>query len=274
MGFVRDASATRVCRAGLVSGSFGSQGAAGSCRVRPDGSGRRYSGRARARSVRSVRLAGRLRMNRGPERGRHQDGTVTERLLGLDRLLGLKRPERRSAPPELGHRRPAIAQQRLERARAVAVADQGEPKPAMRDLPLLEQLGFNAVRPRQAPGGDRDPAREHALERADRRQLRDQRRLDPGELGSILVREQEMLLRAQAWLRAFCADLALPSGVLGPRDVAPLRRLASARALVTVTAARDTAPALDMAVILGLKTGAGWRAVAALGRVALEKGAV
>jgi hypothetical protein len=41
----------------------------------------------------------------------------------------------------------------------------------------------------------------------------------------------------------------LPSGVFGPRDLAPLRRLASARALLTETAAR-AAPALDMAGIL------------------------
>jgi hypothetical protein len=31
---------------------------------------------------------------------------------------------------------------------------------------------------------------------------------------------------------AFCAERALPSAVLGPRDFAPLRRLASARALL------------------------------------------
>jgi hypothetical protein len=54
-------------------------------------------------------------------------------------------------------------------------------------------------------------------------------------------------------LSAFCADLALPSSVFGPLDLAPLRRLASARTLDTGAAARDAAPALDMAGFL-----AGW----------------
>jgi hypothetical protein len=39
-------------------------------------------------------------------------------------------------------------------------------------------------------------------------------------------------------LSAFCADLALPSGVFGPRDLAPFLRLAAARAWDTGTAAR------------------------------------
>jgi hypothetical protein len=57
---------------------------------------------------------------------------------------------------------------------------------------------------------------------------------------------------------AFCADLALPSAVFGPRDLAPFLRLASARALLTETAARRAAVALDMTGSLGLETGAGW----------------
>jgi hypothetical protein len=51
-------------------------------------------------------------------------------------------------------------------------------------------------------------------------------------------------------LIAFCADLALPSDVFGPRDLAPFIRLAAARALDTRAAARGAAPTLDMAVIL------------------------
>jgi hypothetical protein len=46
------------------------------------------------------------------------------------------------------------------------------------------------------------------------------------------------------------AARAFPSGVLGPRDFAPLRRLAAARALLVGTAARGAAPALDMAGFL------------------------
>jgi hypothetical protein len=49
---------------------------------------------------------------------------------------------------------------------------------------------------------------------------------------------------------AFCAARALPSGVFGPRDLAPFRRLASARALLTGTAARGAAPTFDMAGFL------------------------
>src|SRR5918996_3002369 len=74
-------------------------------------------------------------------------------------LLGLERLERAQRAPELGHRRAAIAQQRLERPRPVAVADQGEPDPAARDVTLLEQLRLDAIRAREPPGGDRDPAR-------------------------------------------------------------------------------------------------------------------
>jgi hypothetical protein len=59
-------------------------------------------------------------------------------------------------------------------------------------------------------------------------------------------------------LRAFCAARALPSGDLGPRDFAPFLRLASARALLTETAAADAAPTLAMAGFL--RTGVGcWR---------------
>jgi hypothetical protein len=63
---------------------------------------------------------------------------------------------------------------------------------------------------------------------------------------------------------AFCADLALPSAVVDPRDLAPFLRPASARALDTGRAARGAAPALDMARFLagrglaveGARTGA------------------
>ena len=42
------------------------------------------------------------------------------------RLFGLERLERLERAPELGHGCAAIAQRRLERPRAVAIADQGE----------------------------------------------------------------------------------------------------------------------------------------------------
>jgi hypothetical protein len=56
-------------------------------------------------------------------------------------------------------------------------------------------------------------------------------------------------------LSAFCAERALPSGVFGPRDFAPFRRLVSARVLVAGTAARAAAPRLDMAGILDWRVG-------------------
>jgi hypothetical protein len=51
------------------------------------------------------------------------------------------------------------------------------------------------------------------------------------------------------------AAFLVASSVVGPRDFAPLRRLASARALLIATAARGAAPALDVAVILGWRWG-------------------
>ena len=55
-----------------------------------------------------------------------------------------------------------------------------------------------------------------------------------------------MLLRAPAMLQRILRRPALPSVVLGPRDLAPFFRLAAARALVTGTAAHGAAPRLDM----------------------------
>jgi hypothetical protein len=51
-------------------------------------------------------------------------------------------------------------------------------------------------------------------------------------------------------LSAFCAARALPSGVFGPRDLAPFLRLAAARALLIGTAARGAAPTFDMVGVL------------------------
>jgi hypothetical protein len=72
-------------------------------------------------------------------------------------------------------------------------------------------------------------------------------------------------------LSAFCAERALPAGVFGPRDLAPLRRLASARALLTGTAADGAAPIRDMAVILWLELGADWRMTAQTAEQAVAK---
>jgi hypothetical protein len=165
-----------------------------------------------------------------------------ERLFSVERLLGLKRLERAQRTPELGHRRAAIAEQRLERARAVAVADQRKPEAAVRTLALREQLELDAVGPREAPRRHRDAAREHGLQHPDRRELLEQRRLERGKLSGILVRQHEILPRAQAVLKRIPRRRALPSDVFGPLDFAPFLRLASARALLTSTAARGDCP--------------------------------
>ena len=152
--------------------------------------------------------------------------------------------------PELGHGRAAIAQQGLERARAVAVADQGEPEPTVGAAALLEQLGFDAIRARQTPRGDRDAPREHGLQRADRRQLRDQRRLEPGELGAVLVRQHEMLLRAHAVLQGI---LRRPRPAFGRSSARATSRHSCGsprRAHCDRGTAARAAPALDMAGFL------------------------
>jgi hypothetical protein len=66
--------------------------------------------------------------------------------------------------------------------------------------PLREQLDFEAVGAREAPGRDRDAPREHRLERALGCQLRDHRRLEFGKFGGILVRQHDVLFRPQAVL--------------------------------------------------------------------------
>jgi hypothetical protein len=54
---------------------------------------------------------------------------------------------------------------------------------------------------RKAPGGDRDPAREHDLERAHGRQLVEERRVELGEPDGILLRQHDVLRRAHAVLQ-------------------------------------------------------------------------
>ena len=80
--------------------------------------------------------------------------------------------------------------------------------------PLLEQLDLHAIGARETPGGDRDPARQHELERAFRRQLVHQRRLKRLKLDGILVREHDVVQGAHA----------VPEGIL-PRARFPCRRL-------------------------------------------------
>ena len=150
------------------------------------GSGRRYAKR-RCASARVRRLqasaseAWRGPLGRGP------------RCSSVVRLLGLERLERAQRAPELGDRRAAITQQRLERARAVAVPDQREPEPAVGVAALLEQLVLDAIRhARDATRRPRSRRASTALQRAhERRQFLGQRRLEVGGPGGMLVRQHD-----------------------------------------------------------------------------------
>jgi hypothetical protein len=93
--------------------------------------------------------------------------------------------------------------------------------------------GGQPIGPREPPGGDRDAAREHRLERADRRQLLDHRGLELGEVVDVLLRQHHMFLRAQAVLQRILR-----------RTRFALRRLRTAR-LRAVLAARFGAGTAD-----------------------------
>ena len=204
-------------RSGRTYSSWRSGGELGSARVR--------SARARCAHLRTGRGSRRLRAHRC----RHS-------LLQLHRsLLGLKRLEGAQRAPELGYRRPAIAQQRLERARAVAVADQREPKPAI-------------ARPRRSSNSSASMRSARARRQAATATRRastvwsaptgasssTSAASSAANSARVLVRQHDVLLRAHAVLeRILCRARALPSGVFGPRDFAPFLRLASARALLT-----------------------------------------
>jgi hypothetical protein len=184
-----------------------------------------------------VRLA--IRAARaGMRRGRH--GGLGACLLGLERLEGAQ------GVPELGQRRAAIAQQRVERARPVAIADHGQTEAGgARDV-LREQLGLLAAGlGNGAPTPFRRPSTRPA--RAARWRRRSGARAPPAARpgASSAVSAASRASKAarssspstakrrahRPCFRAFCGERALPSAVLGPRDFAPFLRLASARAL-------------------------------------------
>jgi hypothetical protein len=131
-------------------------------------------------------------------------------------LLGLERLERAQRAHELGHGGAAVAHQCLEAAGAVAIPDQGHADAPLVPAPLGEQLHLHAVGTREPPGGDRDLPGEHGLQRADRRELLEERRLERGELGGILVREHDELLRAQAVFERILCGARLAFRALWP----------------------------------------------------------
>jgi hypothetical protein len=193
------------------------------------------------------------RLGEGARLGRH-GGLGPRRLLGLGRLEGAQRA------PELGERAAAIAQEGVERARAVAIADQGVPETPARKAVLGEQFCFEPLGALEPPGRGDDPPREHGLESAPSgasssssaaSSAANSAPLSPGNTTCFFER--------RPCLSAFCAERALPSEVFGPCDIAPLRRLASARAglksaasvaMVCGAAAPGSALGLDMAGFL------------------------
>ena len=146
----------------------------------------------------------------------------------------------------------AIAQQRVEAAgAAVAIADQGVPQAPARKLVLGEQVGLQPLGALEPPDGGHDPLRKRGLQGPVGCQLLDQRRLERFERGGILAWQHGVLLGAKTVLERILRRALLAFSVLGPRDLAPFLRLASARAGLRETAAQGAAPALDMSEFLG-----------------------
>ncbi len=97
----------------------------------------------------------------------------------------------------------------------------------------LEHGRLDPVGAPRAPGGRGDPQRELGLERALRRQPGPQRAGEGGELRGALA-TQRHAVRAQAVPGRVAR--ALPAAPTGPRERAPLRRAAAARAVELVIA--------------------------------------
>ena len=122
-------------------------------------------------------------------------------MLDRSRLLGLERLEGAQRARELGLRGAAVAEHGLDRAGAVAVADQRESDPDLRDVAPLEHLDLDPLGALESPSGARDPPHEHALQDAHGRELGDQRRLERRERGAVLDRQHHVLCCAQAVLQ-------------------------------------------------------------------------
>jgi hypothetical protein len=97
-----------------------------------------------------------------------------------------------------------------------ATAKQREPGIGVVVAAELEHLGFKAIRARQPPRGDRDPVREHELQRAHRRQLVHERLLEGAERDGILVRQHDVHRGAHAVLDGVQARARLALRALRP----------------------------------------------------------
>jgi hypothetical protein len=145
----------------------------------------------------SLRVSAALRfdwllLDRGPLHLLH---LTRRRRFGLERL---EEPER---TPQLGERRAAIAQQRIERPGTVAVADKGLSEIPIAPQMMLKQLSLDALGTLEPPGGAGDAPGEHGLQRALGRQLLDQCRLERGELLRLLVADDHEFLGAKPVLQ-------------------------------------------------------------------------
>ena len=164
----------------------------------------------------------------GGHRGGGQVGAGTSR-------LGLERLERAQRAPELRERGAAVAHHRVHGSGAVAIADQGETEAAVRVAPLGEHLGLDPVGAREPPGGGHDPLREHRLEQPTGASSASSAASSASNAAASSSASTTILCAHRPCLRVFLALRALPAAVFGPRDLAPLRRLARARALMVVT---------------------------------------
>jgi hypothetical protein len=146
--------------------------------------------------------------------------------------LVLQRLEQPHRPKKLGERAAAIAQQGVERAGAVAVADQRQRQVAAAvPQPVGKKLHLDPLGALEPPGGAHDPAGQQELEAAFGCQLLEQRRLERGERLGVLVGNQ-VLVGAQPVLEGILrhARLALVgTGTARLRTVAPAGRGARRR---------------------------------------------
>ena len=99
----------------------------------------------------------------------------------------------------------------------MAVADQRPREVGIAAALMAEQLALDAVGAGQPPGRGGEAPRQHRLERAVRRQLLDQRRLEGGELGGILIRKHHVLLRAKTVLERVLRRARLALGASSGR---------------------------------------------------------
>jgi hypothetical protein len=143
------------------------------------------------------------------------------------RRLGLERLEEPQGAPQFGQRRAAIAQQRVERPRAVAVADQGEAEIGVAIGIAREQFGLDALGAIEPPSGADDAPGKQALQRARGRQLIHQRRLERLEFFAVLAGDHHEFLRAKTMLQSVLGRARLAFRRLGAARlgaVAPTRR--------------------------------------------------